>query len=246
MYLLAFMFFLTSCASIHMDMAGSKSLSPEVQGHIKGSYNISAGQTTRMELDTSNGEVTNPLKSEHGESISLANIELGLFDIVDFVYLSGGDSVGQFGVKVKIFGPSRPMAKAGDSSLSLYVGGGKDSEDDVDEAFVFSTAKADIEAKVMSAGLLYGHRISNQTIIGTSLFYDSYNFNGKFTESFMTPLIGKEFDYDGKVFTLAIYTIFYSRSGWFTRLEAGVQQADWSHTDKVTMGLGSFAFGASF
>lgn len=245
MPILLMMFLFTSCA-INMDVAGTKSLSPEVQGHVNGSYNISAGQSVNVRLSTLNNSTTNPLEYDRSGSINWANVEFGFMDLFDLVYLSGGESVGQFGVKMKIFGPSRRVAKQGDSSLSFYIGGGKESEDDQDDSFVFSTSKADIESKVVSAGLLYGHRVTSHTIIGMSFFYDSYNFSGEFTANSVPALVGEKFDYDGKVLNFALYTILYSQSGWYTRLEAALQQNDWQRTDKYTVGLGSIAFGATF
>lgn len=245
MRILVMMFLFTSCA-INMDVIGTRSLSPEIQGHVQGSYSISAMQTTNVRLNPANNSMTNPLEIDHGGDFSLANIELGLMNFIDLVYLSGGEAVGQFGVKLKLFGPSRSQARSGDSSLALFIGGGKEEDEGVNDAFVFSTSKADVETQVVSAGLLYGYRISQYTLIGMSVFYDRYTFKGEFTSSTIPAMVGQKFDYDGKVFNLGLYSIFYTTSGWFTRLEVALQENDWSHTDKVAMGLGAASFGLSF
>jgi hypothetical protein len=235
---------MTSCA-VTVKTPVSRNLSPEIQGHGDVAWNAGFSGATNVRVNTANDQLNNPMDYSNDFSSNLVNLEIGIKNRVDIVYGVPGKSPSILGVKIKLMGESRVNAKKGNQALSLLLAAGGRQEETTDELFTRATARAESTATVL--GLLYGYRISDQTLLGSSLMIDSYNIKGEFVAGKNANLVGQNFNFDGTVTNLNLFAIFYyQNSKWFNRIEIGLQQLDWDNTAKKSIGLSAFSIGRTF
>jgi hypothetical protein len=244
--LLSFIF--TSCA-VNMKTPSSRFLSPEVQGHIEGSISTGLSGSTNVELDTTDNKTDNPLQLSPDVSMSLVNLEVGIKDKVDVVFIAPSKSPSQLGIKFALVGKPQKRAEKGDHALSVFISGGREEETEVSDDIFFNLnqASATVETSNVVLGLLYGYRIDSETLIGANLLLESYDFKGSFTSGSNTNLVGKSFNYNGHITNFSLFALFYNKpKTWFTRIEAALQKSDWDWSAVHTFGYGNFAIGRTF
>lgn len=234
--------FLVGCSTqLKYEMSNVKLLTPEAKGKLlKGDLGMSVQQTHKVVLTEVidslifNYQTINKDKSiENGGDVSFL-LNLGLLEQVDF-YLHGG----KLGLKYQFYG-SNQLERNNDYKAAVALAYG--SEDSGSHSYVTSnnssTRSYSTDMNVVSTEIafLFGRRTTKNHLYYTTLFYDSYNYEGTLTSTQFNPILAK-----GKSTNLG-WLVGYELSNEsvpnvFMKLESGVVQGRVESYAKKTSGV---------
>ncbi|MBL7665648.1 MAG: hypothetical protein JNM93_10995 [Bacteriovoracaceae bacterium] len=230
---------LFSSCSIAVKTPSSRFISPEAKGEfLHTDLGMSYGGYSKGELEpTGAGPVTDPLVMKHSQGV-MANGTLGFTEQVDIYVVLPERTTPQVGFKFQLLGKSEKEATKKNHSLATTIAYGRAKTTDAD-FLTSSNDKADITNRVLDFSVIYGYRAEENLLLYTGVSYSDYDFDGKFTSGANS---GRIFQYDSK--TLGCHAgLMTSNKKWFTKLEASLQQTDWTHTGKQAYGFGAIQVG---
>jgi hypothetical protein len=237
---LFFLLVLTSCAS-YIHTPQNRMISPEAQGKfLSGAIDLRLSSTKEDEWSFTNNDTKRPFDGERDIYKISGMIDLGLLNRLDLVYLDylSGSTVGIIGLKVQVLGDSRMKAKKGNFSLSLFAGGGANSDTISNSSNDLSNLTSNVDKLEYDVdhedlGVIIGYRWSDSFLHYANAYYFHENINGKVTTDGNALNKAKFKDtQDGMIYSTGL--ILDIGASWFLKGDDSHMTSNWSSTRGFT------------
>ena len=233
--LLLFVILTTSCAQ-RIKVPINRTISPEAVG---GGFEVEYKKTgfSQGVLQFDNGEMDNPLLMSTLQEDELY-MGIGISRNADLFVKIPKESSSIVGLKVQVIGnPSKERSEGHNLAFTLGMG----SERDTFEEGLDIILKSDVQ----DYSIIHGYRFSNAFMIYEGISISNFLFDGKIEDP-PSGFSGNTFSYRANNILGAHAGMEIGGAAFKIRVEFGIQQIEWSNTEKKTFNFLGYSLSSTF
>ncbi len=237
-----------SCAKIQVISPSSRFINPEAQGKAwQGGFKLIQQAGTEGTLDFEGERLDNSMELRNTSTPLAFSLDVGINHNLDFIYKAHASAPTVYTVKWQLMGANRVDAQVGNKSLAVTLGHGNSGQFQTqDDTSGFNELDEGIEAEItqslLEASIIYGQRISNETVVYTSALVSKQDMSFKLESKDITELNDKTFTINTWNYGLALGAISYIEQMTIA-VEASIQKTDYTRNRPTTYGFATMAVG---